>query len=70
MNIEIFSFNEPQSIQEPVQKQLQQDVGNKKEVAMYDYELEHATHIDKKENLFKCSSSNNLRFWHFGEFLL
>ena len=29
---EIFSFDEPQSIQEPVQKQLQQDVGNKKEV--------------------------------------
>lgn len=27
-------------------------VGNKKEVAMYDYELEHVTHIDKKENLF------------------
>ena len=27
-------------------------VGNKKEVAMYDYELEQATHIDKKENIF------------------
>lgn len=27
-------------------------VGNKKEVAMYDYDLEQATHIDKKENLF------------------
>lgn len=27
-------------------------VGNKQEVTMYDYELDQATHIDKKENLF------------------
>lgn len=27
-------------------------VGNKKEVAMYDYELEQVTRIDKKENVF------------------